>query len=185
MSDRINLEKIAENTISEAIYGLTIYNDDELRDAVQDRIHEEAENACTYHHHCAQIIQDYEREYGDAAEDMGGEYKAHQWREAMEAYACGIAHAALSSMVGVALNEIEEAADELEDLCRDKAGDAWTGDLVVSADCPHGWAPHDREDSDGTHYWSPAHLEGCHAIARQVSGVWLSFTWTPTRVVAC
>jgi hypothetical protein len=182
MTDRINLEERAENAISEALYGMKHYDASTLRNALEDRAHEEAESACIYHHWCAQIIQDYEREHGEEADDMGGTYTASQWQEAQTAYAYGIASAALSTMISTRLDEIEEAADDLSDLCRDAAGEQFDGDLTIGAACPHGWAPHDREDENGTHFWSPAHLEGCHAIARQVCGVWLSFTWTPAPV---
>jgi len=184
MAERIDLEERAENAVSEALYNMKTYDARDLRDALEDRAHEEADNVCIYHHWCQAIIQDYEREYGDGADDMGGPYTAGQWREAMTAYAYGIASAALSCMIDSALREIDEAADELSDICKDAAGDDWTGDLAITADCPHGWAPHDREDEDGTHYWSPRHLEGCYAIARQVRGVWLSFTWTPADAEA-
>ncbi len=183
MTDRINLEERAENAISEALYGMKVYDATDLRDALEDRAHEEADTVCIYHHWCAQIIQDYEREWGDSADDLGGTFTASQWQEAQTAYAYGIASAALSSMMHDRLEEIEEAADEIDSLCRDAAGDLFEGELSISADCPHGWAPHDREDEDGTHFWSPAHLEGCHAIAREVCGVWLSFTWTPAHVI--
>lgn len=182
MADRINLEERATTAISEALYGMTTYDADALRSALDDSTHTEADNACTYHHHCAQIIQDYERDY--PGEDMGGTYTAEQWQEAQTAYAYGVAYAALSSFVDAGLQEIEEAAEELVDLITDEAGDQFEGTLTIGAQCPHGWAPHDREDEDGTHYWLPAQLEGCHAIAREVSGVWLSFTWTAAPVVA-
>lgn len=185
MADRINLEDRAENAISDALYGMTTYNAADLRDRMEDSAYEEADTVCIYQHWCEQIIHDYENEYGDDADDMGGTFTAGQWREAMTAYAYGIARAALSCMIEHNLKEIEEAADELSDMAAELAGDDWTGDLAISATCPHGWAPHDKEDEDGTHHWSPAHLEGCRAIAREVRGVWLSFTWTPARVVAC
>lgn len=184
MTDRINLEKRAENAVSEALYSMKHYDAADLRDALEDRASEEADNVCVYHHWCAQIIQDYERDFGDSGDDMGGTYTAGQWQEAQTAYAYGIASAALSAFIDNTLTEIEEAADELIDLCRDAAGDLFEGELTIGAECPHGWAVHDREDENGTHFWSPAHLEGCYAIARQVCGVWLSFTWTPEPVEA-
>lgn len=51
--------------------------------------------------------------------------------------------------------------------------------LHGNEDCPH--APHDRELSDGTMIWEPSQLEGCRAISREVSGLWLTCTWTPTE----
>lgn len=174
---RINLESRATNAISEALYGMTNYDARALRDALEDRVGEEAESACIYHHHCDQIISDYEREY--PGEDMGGTFTAAQWEEARTAYAYGVAYAALSSMIDAGLQKIEEAADELDGLMRDEYPDAPDVQMQIGRDCPHGWAPHDHEDSDGTHHWYPRELEGCHAIAREVAGVWLSYTWTP------
>ena len=173
MTDRINLEKRAESAISEALGSLKHYDAADLRNALEDRAHEEADNVCIYNHWCVEIIQ-----------DTGQTFTASQWQEAQTAYAYGIASAALSAFIDNALTEIEEVADELSDLCTDAAGDIFEGELAIGADCPHGWAPHDREDENGTHFWSPAHLEGCHAIAREVCGVWLSFTWTPATVTA-
>jgi hypothetical protein len=179
MGERINLESRATDAISEALHGMTTYDADALRDALEDRAGEEADNACIYYHHCHDIISDYERDYGDAAEDMGGTFTAGQWQEAMVAYAYGIAYAALSSFIADSLKEIEEAADELGDVFLDEYPDAPNIQMQIGRDCPHGWAPHDHEDADGTHHWYPRELEGCHAIAREVSGVWLSYTWTP------
>lgn len=176
--DRINLEDRAKNAISGALYGMTEYDARTLRDALEDRAHEESDSACIYHHHCAQIISDYERDY--PGEDMGGTYTAEQWQEAQTAYAYGVAYAALSAMIEEHLTAIDAAADELAGtLVRDyPAAPAMDMDPRISADCPHGWAPHDKEDDEGVQHWSPAHLEGCRAIAVQVSGVWLSYTWT-------
>ncbi len=184
MTDRINLEDRAENAISEAIFGMATYDAADLRERLEDRAHEEADTVCIYSHWCQQIIQDYENDYGDDGDDQNATFTASQWREAMTAYAYGIAYAALSAFIEDGLKTIDQAAVDLMEMCSDVAGDAWTGDLTISADCPHGWAPHDREDEDGTHFWSPAHLEGCRAIAREVCGVWLSFTWTPADVAA-
>jgi hypothetical protein len=184
MTDRINLEARAENAISEAIYGMATYDASDLRDRLEDRAHEEADNVCIYQHWCMEIISDYERDYGDDGDDQNATFTAAQWREAMTAYAYNIAHSALSCFIDNNLKEIEATADDLTDMIGAVAGDLFDGELTIGADCPHGWAPHDREDEDGTHFWSPAHLEGCHAIARKVCGVWLSFTWTPVSVAA-
>lgn len=185
MTDRINLEDRAENAISEALYNMKTYDAADLRERMEDRAHEEADTVCIYQHWCQQIIQDYESEYGDEGDDQNAVFTCSQWREAMTAYAYGIARAALSCMIDHNLKEIEEAADDLSGMAADLAGDDWTGELTISATCPHGWAPHDKEDEDGTHFWSPANLEGCRAFAREVCGVWLSFTWTPAHVVSC
>jgi hypothetical protein len=64
MVDRINLDSYAESCISDALYGVTEYDRDALRDAVQEQVHSAADNACIYTHNCYQIISDYERDVG-------------------------------------------------------------------------------------------------------------------------
>ena len=120
MTDRINLEKRAESAISEALGSLKHYDAADLRNALEDRAHEEADNVCIYNHWCVEIIQDYERDFD--SEDTGQTFTASQWQEAQTAYAYGIASAALSAFIDNALTEIEEVADELSDLCTDAAG---------------------------------------------------------------
>lgn len=176
---RTDLEAAARDCINDAIYGMTELDLEALRDGAEDMASSAADSACTYTSACLDIISDYEREAPDA-EDMtsGDTYKAADWQQAMSAYAYAIAYTVISRNIHSLLEEIEEAADDLRDAA-EAHGLEDPADPRISADCPHGWAVHDREDEAGTCFWSESNLEGCRAVARKVAGVWLSYTWTP------
>lgn len=176
---RINLEAAAADCISDAIYGMKTLDLDALRDNAEEQASSAADSACTYTSACLDIISEYEREaYG--AEDMtsGQTYEAADWQKAMCAYAYAVAYTVISRNVHDLLEEIEQAADDLRDAAESR-GLEDPADPRISADCPHGWAAHDREDAEGTCFWTEGNLEGCRAVARKVAGIWLSFTWTP------
>lgn len=181
MSNAINLQERAQGCISDALYGVTTYDAEELRESVMDdHVATDAENACIYTHDCREIIARYEREFGADATDIcdgGTTYKPSEWEAAMISYAGAVAYTAMQSYASDALDEIEKAATALAEAVADNCSA-----IHIGTDCPHGWARHDREDADGTHYWEPAELEGMKAIARQVNGVWLSCTWMPASV---
>jgi hypothetical protein len=181
MSTSINLQSYAEACISDATYGMETLDVNALREAVYDQVHSAAENACIYTSHCLEIISRYERDADThEIEDLtcGREFTAEQWQEAMQSYAYGVAYSVLNQLTCEMLGEIETAAGALADAA--ECGDT---EPRISADCPHGWAPHDREDSAGVHYWEPAELEGCKAVAVHVAGIWLSYTRTPNAAV--
>ena len=188
MGDRINLESYAENILSEAIYDMDTLDMDDLREEADERVGTDAENACIYHSDCADIIARYERE----ADQHGGlddllsdrTYKADEWQEAQCAYAYAVAYTILQAKTHDNLRALEEAASNLcdeigarSDLGEDVSVDI--DDLKVTNTCPHGWAAHDSEDSDGMHFWISGQIDGCNAIAIEVCGIWLSYTWTP------
>jgi hypothetical protein len=183
MEKSINLDTRAADCVFEAAYGMEELDLDALRDAVQNQIASRTESACIYYSSCLKIIDRYEsddRADPDALGDEGA-HKPSQWRDAMSAYAYAIAY----TVIGC---EAENLLSELEH-CQSVLAHAGAPDVGVaprlSRSCPHGWAPHDREDSDGVYYWRPAELEGCHAIAiRAECGLWLSYTWTPTARVS-
>lgn len=182
MGDRIDLDSYATGTVGDAIYGMTTYDATALREEAQDRVGQDAENACTYTHHCRQIIDDYEREYGSEAEDIcdGGQtYKASEFQDAMVAYANAVAYCALGAKVSAILDAVDEAAEELVALLSEHDQSIDSTDLVMSSQCPNGWAAHDSEEADGSCLWVSKQLEGCNAIARDVGPFWLSYTWTP------
>ncbi len=176
---RTNLEAAAANCIADAIYGMETLDLDALRDNAEEQASYAADSVCTYTSACLDIISDYERE-ADGAEDMtgGDTYKAADWQKAMCAYAYAIAYTVISRNVHDLLEEIEQAADDLRDAA-ESHGLEDPADPRISADCPHGWAAHDREDAAGTCFWTQGKLEGCRAVARKVAGIWLSYTWTP------
>lgn len=176
---RPNLEAAARDCISDAIYGMSTLDMEALRDGAEDQTSSAADNACTYTSACLDIISDYERE-ADGAEDMtsGQTYEAADWQQAMCAYAYAVAYTVISQNVHSLIDDIEQAADDLRDAA-EAHGLEDPADPRISSDCPHGWAAHDREDAEGTCFWTESKLEGCRAVARKVAGIWLSYTWTP------
>lgn len=183
---RIDLEDRAANAVGELALQQKYFDIDALRDEIGDRAHEEAENACIYTHHCLTLLQDYEsRPEVPRESEIGGEYRADQWSEAMTAWAYEVAAAVLYSEMSEAVTALEETRDALLDALGNEPSLAdetpEESDLRVSYECPHGWAPHDKEDVDGIHYWSEPHLKGRRALAVKdpKTGVWLSYTWTP------
>ena len=176
---RINLEAAAADCINDAIHGMGTLDLRALRDGAEEQASNAADSACTYTSACLDIISEYERE-ADGAEDMtsGQTYEAADWQQAMCAYAYAVAYTVISRNVHDLLEEIEEAADDLRDAA-EAHGLEDPADPRISANCPHGWAAHDREDVVGTCFWTESKLEGCRAVARKVAGIWLSYTWTP------
>ena len=188
MTDRINLEGYAENIIADSIYGMNTLDMDKLREEADERVGQDADSACTYYYQHAQILQDYEAEaykIGDPDDLIGDRtYKASEWEEARQACAYAVAYTILQARTADNLQAVEEAASNLcdeigarGDLGEDVSVDL--DDLRVSTSCPHGWAAHDYEDSDGMHFWVSRQLDGCNAIAIEAGGIWLSYTWTP------
>lgn len=177
----INLHQTAESVISDAIYGMETLDIDALRDNADEQTNSAAESVTTYYSDCLDIISRYESEADDSTVDdlTGGKtYTAGEWREAMTAYASGVAYSVLSQEVAELVQAIDTAADDLA-VAADAHGFSDDDEPRISTDCPHGWAPHDREDEQGTHFWTEGKLEGCRAVAVKVSGIWLSYTWTP------
>ena len=178
---RTDLEAAARDCISDAIYGMTELDLQELRDNAEEQASSAADIACIYTHACLDIIGDYEREAPDAEDMTGGDtYKAADWQQAMCAYAYAVAYTVISQNVRSLIDDIEQAADDLRDAA-EAHGLEDPADPRISSDCPHGWAAHDREDAEGTCFWTEGNLEGCRAVVRKVAGIWLSYTWTPEK----
>jgi len=138
-----------------------------------------------YTHEETDIISDLEKEYWREAEEMCGDkqYKATEWEEARRAYASALAYTAYSSLWEQAKQELIEAIEEFEsDALDSKCPD--TPDISLSLSCTHGWAAHDREDSDGTMYFESGQLDGCNGLARLFNGVWMSVCFTPEKTEA-
>ena len=126
------------------------------------------------------IINDLEKEYWRDAEDICGDktYKATEWEEARRAYASALAYTAYSSIWEQTKQELIEAIEQFEsDALDSKCPD--TPVISLSMSCIHGWAAHDREDSDGTMYFESGQLDGCNGLAFQSNGVWMSVCFTP------
>jgi hypothetical protein len=178
---RPNLEAAALDCINEAIHGMGTLDLDALRDNADEQTNSAAESVTIYYSDCLDIISRYESEADDSTVDdlTGGKtYTAGEWREAMTAYAFGVAYSVLSHEVSEILQAIDTAADDLATAAT-AHGFSDDDQPRISTDCPHGWAAHDREDEAGTHFWTEGNLEGCRAVAVKVAGIWLSYTWTP------
>lgn len=178
----LDLEATARGVINDAAYDMDLLDMDQLREAATEQAYEAAGNACIYTSDCMDIVTQLERDWHDAAEDFlsGAEkFAAADWSDAMVAYANALASAAVSHSVYEALDAVQFADVDLLAAAVDADPAADFSAPTVTTSCPHGWAPHDREDCNGIHYWKPAQLEGCMAVAVQVSGIWLSHTWTP------
>jgi hypothetical protein len=177
----VNLHQTAESVIFDAIYGMETLDIDALRDNADEHIHSAAESVTTYYSDCLDIISRYESEADDPTVDdltSGKTYTAGKWCEAMTAYAFGVAYSVLSQEVAELVQAIDTAADDLATAAT-AHGLNNDDEPRISTDCPHGWAPHDREDVAGIHFWTEGKLEGCRAVAVKVAGIWLSYTWTP------
>lgn len=172
----IDLKDMAKSLIADLIRGERL-DMDQLRDEVNECSFDAADNACIYYHHCEEIIARYEsdpRADTDSADDVGAIYKPSEYTKAMCDYAFGIARSIIEAEAGELIDELEEAAEHLTDVLEFPAHGF---PFRLSADCPHGWAAHDREDDHGTCFWVSKQLDGCNAIAVPAAGVWLSYTW--------
>jgi hypothetical protein len=176
MSD---ISERVENDIAEQLSGKNGSADD-LRHEVEQLDHEfDFDSFAPYTHQEADIISELEKEYWRDAEDICGEktYKATEWEEARRAYAGALAYTAYSSIWEQTKQELIEAIEEFETDATDAHCDDPQISLALS--CVHGWASHDREDSDGTMYFESGQLDGCNGLARQASGVWMSVCFAP------
>ncbi len=171
-------ERVA-NDLAEQLSGKSGSSDD-LRHEIEALEHDfDFDSYAPYTRQELEVIEDLDREYGRDAEDICGEqtYKATEWEEARRAYAGALAYTAYSSIWEQTKQELIEAIEEFES----DATDAHCDDpqIYLALKCVHGWAAHDREDSDGTMYFESGQLDGCNGLARQVSGLWLSVCFTP------
>jgi len=159
---------------------------DELQEAANDEVAQEAENACTYYADCEEIIRRYESEHGSEAEELsdggGAEFKASEFQKAMVQYATAVADCAIRAMVQ---QEIESLKEAYTNLCESFMDDEYFEDhdpipVTVGTSCLYGWEAHDSETAEGVMIWH--RLEGeLEARAIQCNGLWLSVCWTPAK----
>jgi hypothetical protein len=152
----------------------------DLRHEIERLEHEfDFDSFAPYTHQETDVISELEKEYWRDAEDICGEktYKATEWEQARRAYAGALAYTAYSAVWEQTKQELIEAIEQFESDAQDAGCDEPVISLALS--CVHGWAAHDREDSDGTMYFESGQLDGCNGLARQVSGVWMSVCFTP------
>jgi hypothetical protein len=177
-----DLEQTALSAAGEAIWGMEAFDFEEFRDKLRSGCAQAAEDVCTYGGDCAVIISRYENEpeAADAAEHASeAQFSAEQWGEAREAWARAVAYCVLSAKAEEIAERVSELAEHLSEAAEGFGADLGElGEPRVSLSCIHGWAVHAREDSEGVHFWYPAELEGCRAVAMDVGPFWLSYTWT-------
>lgn len=153
----------------------------DLRHDIEQLEHDfDFDSFAPYTHEETDIINDLEKEYWRDAEDIVGDktYKATEWEEARRAYAGALAYTAYSSIWEQTKQELIEAIEQFEsDAIDSKCPE--TPEISLSLSCMHGWAAHDREDSDGTTYFESGQLDGCNGLARLFNGVWMSVCFVP------
>jgi len=176
----IDLKDTAKSLVADLIRGDRL-DLGELREDIGERAFDAADNACIYYHWCEEIISRYEsdpRADTDSCDaDNFAMFKPSEYQKAMQAYAFYIARSIIEAEACELMDEIEEARDHLA-LALATVGPAPpSSDFRLSADCPHGWAAHDREDDHGACFWVSRQLDGCNAVAVPAAGVWLSYTW--------
>ncbi|WP_142850669.1 hypothetical protein [Telmatospirillum sp. J64-1] len=184
-----DLESAAADAVYEAAYGMTELDLDKLGEEARERVHIEADNAVIYNSDALAIINEYEghpaaRVAEEEADDFGEVFKASDWQKAQTTYAYLIARAVIGACVEEQLMDITAKAEHLLDVLGSLQRYSRAvlpsdeRELTVSRDCPHGWAAHDREDDEGTYFWTSEQVDGCNAVAIQTeSGLWLSYTW--------
>ena len=152
----------------------------DLRHEIETLDHDfDFDSYAPYTHQETDIISELEKEYWRDAEDICGDktYKATEWEEARRAYAAALAYTAYSAIWEQTKQELIEAIEQFESDAQDAHCDDPQISLALS--CPHGWASHDREDSDGTMYFVSGQLDGCNGLAVQSNGVWMSVCFVP------
>ena len=178
-----DLEQYAQDAICEALNGEKGAADDLTVTVERLESDFDFDSFAPYTSEEDDILSDYESDHWQDAKDMLGDatYTADDWSAAKRAYVAAVAYCAHSSLFETAKSELTEALQEFSDEAQTLMdADADEPVIEITMSCVHGWAPHDREDSDGTMYWEPGQLEGCKAICRKVGELWLTCTWTPT-----
>jgi hypothetical protein len=180
-----DLKGYAEDSLAELVaYNITGFV--EISDAIStiEDLEEEfdGDSYCPYYSQQEDVIVRYESDFGREAEDIcdgGTTYKASEYQQAATAYAYAIAYCGFQSYFQAAKDELVEVLEEFES---DAQGELKTDEeiqVLLTTHCPHGWAAHDRELTDGTMIWESGQLDGCNGMAKTASGVWISCCITP------
>ena len=179
-----DLEQYAQDRLSEVLNGEKDTADN-LISTVEDIENDfDLDSFAPYTADEDDILSDYESDHWQDAKDMLGDtqYAADDWSAAKRAYVAAVAYCAYSSILESAKSELREALEEFSnDAQALMDADADEPVIEITMSCVHGWAPHDREEADGTMIWEPGQLEGCRAISRKVGELWLTCTWTPAK----
>ena len=85
-------------------------------------------------------MNDYEREFGDEAEDLDGgqTYKAGDWQKAKTAYAYAITDVAMRRYAETAKEELTEGIEEFVDDTQRELELDEEPEIQFTAQCPHG-----------------------------------------------
>jgi len=173
-----DLEQYAQDRVSEELNGENGTGDD-LTATIERLEHDfDFDSFAPYTSEEDDILSDYETDHWQEAEDILGDqqYKATDWATAKRAYVSAIAYCAFSSIFQQTKTELTEAIEEFSTDAAERSG--LVPEIAVTSTCLHGWAAHDREE-DGALIWESGQLDGCNAVSRQVSELWLTHTWTP------
>lgn len=184
--DRIDLKERAADALGEEIaYNLTGWQDadDAVREIRKIELDFDGDSVCPYYAQQTQVIDDYERDFGEEAEEIAGEetYKASHWQEAKTAYAYAIAYCAFSSYAAEAREELAAAVEEFVSDSQTELNLEDAPEIQFSNTCVHGWAAHDRELEDGTMIFESGQLDGCNGTARDLGPVWVSTCVDPSK----
>jgi hypothetical protein len=180
MSERLDILEHVKNEIAESLSGKKGSADD-LRHEIEQLDHNfDFDSYAPYTHQEDDVILDLERDYWRDAEDFLSDktYKATEWEDARRAYAAALAYTAYSSLWEQTKQELIEEIEQFETDAQDFGCDDPI--ITLSMSLLHGWAAHNREDSDGTMYFESRQLDGCNGLAKKTSsGVWLSVCFAP------
>jgi hypothetical protein len=175
----IDLKDTAKSLVADLIRGDRL-DVNQLLDDMCEEVDAAADNVCVYYSCCEEIISRYEsdpRADTDSCDDMDTMFKPSEYQKAMQAYAFWIARSIIEAEACELVSELEEARDHLALALATVGPTPPSSDFRLSADCPHGWAAHDREDDHGACFWVSRQLDDCNAVAVPAAGVWLSYTW--------
>ena len=180
MSERLDILQYVKNELAESLSGKTESAGD-LRHEIEQTEHNfDFDSYAPYTHQENDVISDLEKEYWRDAEDFLSDraYKATEWADARRAYAGALAYTAYSSLWEQTKQELIEEIEQFESDAQDFGCD--DPQITLSLSCLHGWAAHNREDSNGLMFFESRQLDGCNGMAKKTDcDVWLSVCFTP------
>ena len=181
-----DLKEYAQSQLAEQVsYSVTGFND--IADTVSSIEDEEPEfdgdSYCPYYHEQADVIANYESEFGKDACEFDGEakYKASEFQQAQTAYAYAVAQLGFDSFFNAAKQELIDAIEEFETDAQSQLETDQHILLQLSTACQHGWASHNRELSNGTMIFESRQLDGCNGMEREINGIYISCCIDPAN----
>ena len=165
----LNVEQAAASIISEASENMDIYelmscDFSSIEDDIWQRVHQDAENYCTYYHQCLDYISQLESEYSLDIEESEVTFQPYEWADAARHYAIQLVVQALSSQINTALDEFKERIQEFVDVVEgfQDRYDIEADQATLSNSCTYGWTPHNYETVDGVMVWSDEKVKGSY-----------------------